>query len=314
MAGGVERLVDLLRVLAQRRRSARSIRRILRQREVLHHQGRRKSRLVAVVRRRGRHRARHRAIGRQRPALPRGGRGDVEQRLMRQAKLFRERKGLADTDHGNAEDHVVADLGRLPRTRPAAMHELLAHVFQHGFCRRKRLVLAAAHERQCRALGAAGSARHRRIDRKHAAFGSQRMRLLGAFDVDGRAIDDERPLGHRRDHFIPDREHMLARRQHGDDDFGALDGGNRSLRDISPVRLGLIARGRHQIERGDLVASLDQIGRHRPAHIAEANKCDICHLESSAWNFSVLIRETSVRRRRSRRNKARPLPASRPRF
>ena len=45
------------------------------------------------------------------------------------------------------------------------------------------------------------------------------------------------------------------------------------------VGLGLIARGRHQIERGHLVAGLDQIGRHRPAHIAEADECDICHLE-----------------------------------
>ena len=64
---------------------------------------------------------------------------------------------------------------------------------------------------------------------------------------------------------------------------------NRTLGDGGAVGLGLIARGRDQIERGDLVAGLDQIGRHRPAHVAEANECDICHLESSAWNFSVLI-------------------------
>jgi hypothetical protein len=37
------------------------------------------------------------------------------------------------------------------------------------------------------------------------------------------------------------------------------------------------------------VAGLDQIGRHRPAHVAEANECDTCHLESSAWNFSGLV-------------------------
>ena len=62
-------------------------------------------------------------------------------------------------------------------------------------------------------------------------------------------------------------------------DVSALDGSNRTLGNISAVGLGLIARGRHQIERGHLVAGLDQIGRHRPAHIAEANECDICHLE-----------------------------------
>ena len=166
MAGGVERLVDLLRMLAQRRRRTRGLGGVLRQRQVLHHQRRGKARLVAVVGGRGRHRARHRAIGRQRPALARRGRGDVEQRLMRQAELFGQRKGLADRDHGNAEDHVVADLGRLPGAGAAAMHDLLAHVLQHGLRRRERLVLAAAHEGQRRALGAAGAAGHRRIDRE----------------------------------------------------------------------------------------------------------------------------------------------------
>ena len=72
---------------------------------------------------------------------------------------------------------------------------------------------------------------------------------------------------------------MLARRQHGDDDIGALDRGYRAVGDGSAVGLGLIARGRHQVERDHLVAGLDQIGRHRPAHIAEANECDTCHLE-----------------------------------
>ena len=55
-----------------------------------------------------------------------------------------------------------------------------------------------------------------------AVLGGQRMRLLGAFDVDGRAIDDQRALGHRGNDLVPDRQHMLARRQHGDDDIGAL--------------------------------------------------------------------------------------------
>ena len=73
-------------------------------------------------------------------------------------------------------------------------------------------------------------------------------------------------------------------------DVGALHGSNRTLGDGCAVGLGLIARGRHQIERGDLVAGLDQIGGHRPAHIAEANECDICHLEFLRLEFSVLIR------------------------
>src|SRR2546429_621721 len=79
---------------------------------------------------------------------------------------------------------------RLPRAGAAAMHELLAHVLQHGLCRRKGLVVATAHEGERRALGAAGAAGNRRIDRRQAVLGRQRMRLLGAFYVDRRAVDD----------------------------------------------------------------------------------------------------------------------------
>ena len=146
MAGGVERLVELLRLLAERGRGARGFRSVLRQRQVLHHQRRGKARLVIIVGGRRRHRARHRTIGRQRPALARRGRNHVEHRLMRQPELLGQRKGLADGDHGNREHHVVADLDALACARAAAMHDLLAHLLQHGFCRRKRLVLAAAHE------------------------------------------------------------------------------------------------------------------------------------------------------------------------
>ncbi len=76
---------------------------------------------------------------------------------------------------------------------------------------------------------------------------------------------------------------------------------------------GLIARGRHQVECGHLVAGLDQIGRHRAAHVAEADECDVCHVPFPPSAVSILSCRTPVRRRRSRQNKARPFPASRPR-
>ena len=53
---------------------------------------------------------------------------------------------------------------------------------------------------------------------------------------------------------------------------------HRALADRGTIGLGLIARGCDQIERGHLVAGLDQIGRHRAAHIAEADECDVCHV------------------------------------
>src|SRR5258708_16862620 len=75
---GVERLVYLLRMLAEWRRSTCGLGRILRQREVFDHQGRRKAGLVVVIRGRGRHRARHRTIRGQRPALSRRSGCDVK--------------------------------------------------------------------------------------------------------------------------------------------------------------------------------------------------------------------------------------------
>src|SRR5436190_432534 len=63
---------------------------------------------------------------------------------MRQPKLFGQCKGFAQGDHGYRKHHVVADFDTLPRTGTAAMHDLLAHVLQHGLGRRKRLVVAAA--------------------------------------------------------------------------------------------------------------------------------------------------------------------------
>jgi hypothetical protein len=129
---------------------------LLRQPQILQHQGGGKAGLVVIVGGRGRHRPRHRAIGRQRPALARRGRGDVEQRLMRQAELLGEHEGLADADHRNAEDHVVADLGRLPGAGRAAMDDLLAHRLRGSAWPSEGLRrIAAGHEGQRAALGAA---------------------------------------------------------------------------------------------------------------------------------------------------------------
>ena len=55
------------------------------------------------------------------------------------------------------------------------------------------------------------------------------------------------------------------------------------------VGLGLIARGLHQIEADHLVAGLDQIGGHRPAHVAEADECDACHVRFPPLERSILI-------------------------
>src|SRR6476469_7648791 len=78
MTGGIERLVDFLRMLAERRRGTGSAGGVLSERQVLHHQVRGKAGFIAIVGRRSRDRTGYRAIGCQRPALPRRSRGDIE--------------------------------------------------------------------------------------------------------------------------------------------------------------------------------------------------------------------------------------------
>ena len=104
------------------------------------------------------------------------------------------------------------------------------------------------------------------------------MGLHRAFDVDGRTIDDQCALGDGGQYLGPYRKHMLAGRQHRNHDVGALDRANRAVGDPGTVGLRLIARGFHQIEARHLLAGLDQIGGHRPAHVAEPDECDVGHV------------------------------------
>src|SRR3546814_2018253 len=80
---------------------------------------------------------------RPRPALPRGDRGDVVKRLRIQPELLRQRERLAGRDHRRAEDHVVADLGRLPRAVGTGVDHRLAHLGEERFGALERLAAAA---------------------------------------------------------------------------------------------------------------------------------------------------------------------------
>src|SRR5437764_14369741 len=110
---------------------------------------------------------------------------------MREPELLGERKSLADGDHGNAEDHVVANFNRLACARASAMHDLLAHLFQNRLRCLECLALAAAHECQRAGFAAACAARYRRIDSGDAMVCCQWMGLLGAFDLDGGAVYEQ---------------------------------------------------------------------------------------------------------------------------
>ena len=93
---------------------------------------------------------------------------------------------------------------------------------EHRLAVREGVVGAADHEGQRRRRGAAGAARDRRVERSDAARGRERVGLARACDIDGGAIDEQRALPRRGRMSCHTAEHMLAARQHGDNDVGVL--------------------------------------------------------------------------------------------
>ena len=69
-------------------------------------------------------------------------------------------------------------------------------------------------------------------------------------------------------------------RQHGDDDLGPRDRLARAAHDRDAgLGRGLLLR-LDEVVAGDPVAGLDQVGGHRPAHVAQPQKCDVGHFSS----------------------------------
>ena len=99
-----------------------------------------------------------------------------------------------------------------------------------------------------------------------------------ALDVDGRAVDQQRALGDVGQHvLLVDLAHMLAGRQHGDDDLGVLHrlGGARGL--VGALLDRRRDRGIGEIEGRHVMLRLGEIGGHRAAHVAETDEGDFRH-------------------------------------
>ena len=223
MPGLRERTVDSRGMGAQRRRRAGRLGRLLRQPQILQHQRRGKAGRVIAVGGRRRHRPRHRAITGQRPALARRRRGDIEQRLVRSAPAFPPARTPRDTPIMEMPSIMLLQIfAACPA--PARRHGRCSCPSPRGSaCRGERRLRAADHEGQRRGLGAADAAGHRRVQHSQPALRRQRVgrRALSTSMVEqsissGRAAP---PRSTSRQH----RAHVLAGRQHGDDDLGALD-------------------------------------------------------------------------------------------
>src|SRR5215470_13262595 len=97
--GSHEELVERRRLGTHRRYRARSLRRLLRQFQVLQHHVRGETRLIIAVRGCRLYGTGRRAVVRHRPALAGRLRADVEEFLDVEAELLGELEALADADH-----------------------------------------------------------------------------------------------------------------------------------------------------------------------------------------------------------------------
>ena len=85
-----------------------------------------------------------------------------------EAEFLGQHERLRHRDHRDAEDHVVADLRRLPVAGAARMHDGLAHHLQDRERALERGRAAADHEGERAGGGAADPARHRRVEHHQA--------------------------------------------------------------------------------------------------------------------------------------------------
>src|SRR3546814_14460086 len=77
---------------------------------------------------------------------------------------YTERKRLGSAGHEYSREHIVADLGNLPRAAVARVEDGMAHRTEHGFSVSERFEVPADHETQRSLTGALGAAGHRRVE------------------------------------------------------------------------------------------------------------------------------------------------------
>lgn len=84
---------------------------------------------------------------------------------------------LAHANHRNAQEHVVADFGRLSHSVAAAMRDPLAHTFEQTFDFVVFALRAANHKCERSIFGADNTAAHRCIDKGRPLARDQLLHL-----------------------------------------------------------------------------------------------------------------------------------------
>ncbi|CPT92015.1 Uncharacterised protein [Mycobacteroides abscessus] len=182
---------------------------------------------------------------------------------MGQPELLAEHKRLADRDHRHPEDHVVADLRRLPDAGATAVHHALAHHRENRLSVGEYGVIGPHHERQCRGSGTGNSAGYRGIGKAVPGAGRGLVRGACVGHVDRGAVDEQCARTRGRQQILIRREHMLALGQHGDHHIGGGCGRRSGLGQRHTGLGGGSPRLFGQVEGGHGVPGFGEVDRHR---------------------------------------------------
>ena len=196
---------------------------------------------------------------------------------------MREVQRLGEALHKAGDADLVDHLGELAGAGRAQQIAGACVGRDHLFGLREGLGVAAAHHREHAVLGAGLAAGDRRIDEVEAAlfrFGVQfprnRSRCRGV-------VDHDRAFAHACEHAVG-TEHDFAQivviADAGHHEVLARGCRLRRRRAFAAVlRDPFFGFGRGAVVHRDLVAALGlEMPRHREAHHAKSDKCDLCHL------------------------------------
>src|SRR5699024_78911 len=186
---------------------------------------------------------------------------------------LRQCDGLCENQLVHAEDHVVADLGRLTGAHATAVCGGPAHDIQGGSSIGDILRCPAHHEGECAIGGTDHTSGDRCIDVAGADCSDLLINGAGLIDGDRGGIDDE-DIGVYTENLGDHRVHQMAIGQHGDGDVHTGDGLGGGVNGSDTVIPCLLECLRAEIASGDLVTSPGQVGCHGVAHLSQTDEGD----------------------------------------
>ncbi|MNL46917.1 hypothetical protein D3C87_1696660 [compost metagenome] len=135
----------------------------------------------------------------------------------------------------------------------------------------------ADHERQCPGRRTARTAGNRRIGHGHALLGRSGSHVTGSLWINRAAIHRRHAFADTGEHAVftqPHTANMHGSRQHGDHQFRVLRRFTGRRADAAAQLFQLCQHGFVQVDQTQRMAGLDQVARHRRAHVAETDKSD----------------------------------------